>query len=147
MRVLVAFDGTPGALAALEVAARLVREASGELYALHVLNPLTDAADVVAPSTAQAMTEVRARARRQLEAAVQQAGAAGAEVLVEELERGQDAGHHLVAAADERQVDMIVLSSRRAAGLRGLLGSVAQEVLGLSKRPVLVVKPPEGSRA
>jgi nucleotide-binding universal stress UspA family protein len=147
MRVLVGFDGTPGAEAALELAARLVGECDGELIALHVLNPLTDAANVVAASTAEAMVEVRAKATKDLEAALGRAGASSGVALVEDVERGEDTGHRIVAVADQREVDFVVLSSRRAAGLRGLLGSVAQNVLGASKRPVLIVKPPEGSKA
>ena len=48
MRLLVAFDGSDGARAALREAASLARETAASVVLLRVLNPLVDAADVVA---------------------------------------------------------------------------------------------------
>ena len=48
MRLLVAFDGSEGAHLALREAASLARETGAAVSLLRVLNPLLDAADVVA---------------------------------------------------------------------------------------------------
>lgn len=141
MRFLVAFDGSPGAKRALEAGARLARAASAELEVLEVLNPLTDAADVVAPDTASAIARVVAEHRAQLETALSALDVA-ATGRVEQLQRGKDVPEHLARAAEKGGFDILVVSSRRAAGPKGMaLGSVAQHLLRISPCPVLVVRP------
>jgi nucleotide-binding universal stress UspA family protein len=147
MRVLVAFDGTPGARAALAAGAKLAAESHGQLLALHVLNPFTDAADVIAPSTRAAMKQVVVRERRGCQRALANLGCEDAEVLVQPLARGEDVPGHILRVARERAADVVVVASRRVAGLRGLLGSVSAEVVRQSRVPVLVVRPPEEAGA
>jgi nucleotide-binding universal stress UspA family protein len=145
MQVLVAFDGSPGAVAALEVAARLVRPTDGRVVALRVLNPLVDATDIVAPTAAEAVRRAEVRERERLDAVVESIGGledVELELVVEALAHGEDVPEHLVRAARERETDLVAIASQRAAGLKGLLlGSVTQHVLRLSERPVLVVRP------
>jgi nucleotide-binding universal stress UspA family protein len=53
-----------------------------------------------------------------------------------------DAKHEILAAADEGNVDLTVMASRRRSGIpRLVLGSVAEGVLRGSNRPVLIVRP------
>lgn len=140
MRLLVAFDGSEGARAALREASALARETGAQVVLLHVLNPLLDAADVVAPTTSAAMLVVSARARAALEAAVADSGldAHAATCEVEELRHGEDDAEAIERVAAEQEATMIVISSRRVASM--MLGSVTQHVLRHAPCPVLVVR-------
>ncbi|HET9451370.1 MAG TPA: universal stress protein, partial [Aggregicoccus sp.] len=65
----------------------------------------------------------------------------GTTVRVEVL-TGQSVAQTLAQAAERLNVDLLCLGSRGRGGLgRALLGSVAQQVLTHSKRPVLVLRP------
>lgn len=142
MKILVAFDGSEGARAALRSGIDLARAANAELLAMHVLDPRADAGDVVAPTTEQAMEQVSAAARKALSDAIAEADGVAAEVAIGEVRRGDDVPETLARAAREQGADILVISSRRASGVAGLLlGSVTQQVLRLSPCPVLVVRP------
>lgn len=142
MNILVAFDGSDGAEAALRVAATLARAAHARLLLLHALNPLTDAAGIVAETTAEAMRVLTARERAALGARTAAVEGVTAEPLVEQLQHGEDVVGCIDRIAAAQQVDLIAIGSRRASGLRGLaLGSITQHLLRKSERPVLVVRP------
>lgn len=134
MRFLVAWDGSDGAQAALRQAHALAGS-GGQIDLVHILNPLLDAADVEAPSRHEAMAIVSERAR-----AAMTAHAAGAGQHIVVLEHGEEVPDRLLQEADRLHADMIVIASRRAAGLRGVLGSVTQQVLHDTTLPVLVVR-------
>ena len=140
MRILVAYDGTEGAGDALRVANRIAGAARGELVICWVLDPRVDASDVVAASTDEAMLEVERRSRAELAERLTELDVA-ADVRVERLDRGEDVAEHLGKVASETGCELAVIASRRASGLRGLLGSVAQELVRLSPVPVVVVRP------
>ena len=144
MRLLVAFDGSDGAMAALREANALARAAGASVVLLRVLNPLVDAADVVAPSTAEAMRPVLEHAAVELGTAAEAAGLDPARTSREVMEQrhGEDAGDTIVRVAQEREATMIVIASRRVASVAGtVLGSVTREVLANAPCPVLVVRP------
>ena len=136
MRFLVAWDGSDGAQAALREA-RALAGAGGQIDLVQILNPLMDAADVEAPSRHEAMAIVSERARAAMATAGAGAGA-GQHVIV--MEHGEEVPDRLLREAARLGVDLIVIASRRAAGLRGVLGSVTQQVLHDSRIPVLVVR-------
>ena len=141
MKIVVAFDGTEGARDALGVAAEIVAATRGELVVCWVLNPLVDAAGVVAPTTAAAMSEVEARASATVDEALSGVDAT-ATVRLETVTRGEDVAERLARIAAEEGAALLAIASRRAVGMRGaLMGSVAQETLRLSPCPVLVVRP------
>ncbi len=141
MRFLVAYDGTDGARAALTAAARFAVAASADVTVLHVLNPLLDAADVPAPTTREAMAQVSARARTEIES-VASSLALPVDIRVEPLTRGEDDWEHIVHSAQDIGADLIAIGSRRAGGLAGgILGSVSRSVVQHSHCPVLVVRP------
>ncbi len=135
MRFLVVWDGSDGAQAALRQA-RALAGAAGQIDLVQILNPLTDAADVQAPSTREAMAIVSERARAEMGRQAPP-GATQAVVL---LEHGEDVPDRLLREAERLGADIIVIASRRAAGLRGVLGSVTQQVLHDTTLPVLVVR-------
>ncbi len=141
MRFLVAYDGTDGANAALTAAAKLAKAGGAELVVLHVLNPLIDAASVVAPTTHDAIATVAVDSRANIDAQLKTLGAT-ADVRVELATRGEDDWEHIVHVAQDIQAEVISIGSRRAGGLTGaLLGSVVRAVVQHSPCPVLVVRP------
>lgn len=142
MRLLAAYDGSASSAQAVAKAVELAREAGAELIVLRVLNPHTDALDVYAPSASEGLREVRAREEEQARALLADLGDPPATLLVEAFEHGEDVPGHIARVAREREADIVVVASKRASGVRGLLlGSVAQHLLRLSPSPVLVVRP------
>ena len=134
MRFIVAWDGSDGAQAALRQAQALAGT-EGQVDLVQVLNPLIDASDVQAPSTREAMVIVKQRAEAAMAAL---AGSANQHVVA--LEHGEDVPQRLLAEATRLKADVVVIASRRATGIVGSLGSIAQEVLQDSMIPVLVVR-------
>jgi nucleotide-binding universal stress UspA family protein len=62
-----------------------------------------------------------------------------------EVLRGKDPAAAIVQAAERFHVDALCLGTHGRSGVaRAVLGSVAQEVMARSDRPVLVVRPPAG---
>lgn len=142
MRVLVPYDSTSGAEAALRTAERIARETAGDLLLLRALNPHADAADIVAATTAEAMGILVRQEQASLDERVLRLGDVRATTQVLVMERDEDTGMALSRIADEWDADLVVIGSRRVAGLSGLLlGSVTSRLLHLSDRPVVVVKP------
>jgi len=143
MRLLVAFDGSEGARAALREAASLARETGASVVLVQVLQPLIDAAQVVAPTTEVAMRTVTEQARAGLAAAIAASGidAGKAEAVVEPVQRNEDEAEAIERIAREQAATMVVISSRRVASVTGaLLGSVAGHVVRHAPCPVLVVR-------
>lgn len=134
MRLFVAWDGSDGAQAALRQAQALAGSGD-QIDLVQILNPLLDAADVEAPSRHEAMAIVSERARAQMTA---HADGAGQHIIV--LEHGEEVPNRLLEEAARLNADIIVIASRRVAGLRGVLGSVTRQVLHDSRIPVLVVR-------
>ena len=66
MRILVALDASQAAETTLEPAERLAREANAEVVLLSMLDPMVDAADIVADSRADAMEQKTAERRAYL---------------------------------------------------------------------------------
>ncbi len=141
MRLLVAFDGSEGAQAALREAAALAREVGASVILVQVLNPMVDAADVVAPSREAAMLVVSERTRAALDALVRETSIDGTATEVLELRHGEDISEALVRAAEDHEATMVVIGARRAGSIVGMiLGSVTQAVLWSAPCPVLVVR-------
>ncbi len=143
MRLLVAFDGSEGARAALREATSIARETGASVVLLQVLNPLLDAADVLAPSTEAAMVTVSARTQAALEAEASATSlpAGRVECVVAIAGRGEDDAEVIEREAAARGATMIVISSRRAASVVGaVLGSVTDHVIRNAPCPVLVVR-------
>lgn len=141
MRLLVAFDGSDGARAALREATVLARECGAIVLLVQVLNPRLDAVDVAASTMEAAMAVVTERTRSALDLVLGEINLAGATGEVVELRRGEDVAEAIERIAAERDASMVVISTRRAASLAGLiLGSITQHVLWNAPCPVLVVR-------
>ncbi|MGE6758282.1 universal stress protein [Corallococcus interemptor] len=143
-RVLVSTDFSPlGNLAIPHALSLLPR--GGELVLVHVIeSPIPVVYADFWPAMTLGTDEDEAELRRQLEALVP-GDVAGRGITVRlELLSGVRAAQALCQAAERHGVDIFCVSSHGRTGVRrAVLGSVAQEVVARSRRPVLVVKHPE----
>ena len=146
-RILVAVDGSPAALNAVDFAADLANKYEAELVLLTVVADLSPGVDpafeeyariehIPEPATQLAF----ATAESVLGRARSEARAKGASRISAGPSVG-DPAKEIIAAAEDRQVDLIVVGSRGYGRLAGLLlGSVAQKVVSLASCPVAVVR-------
>ena len=140
MKILVAYDESPGAEEALRTAQRAATP-SGALVLLHLINPYIDAADIDAPTRTEAVASLHARLDARLSERATSIEGPSVEAIVVEANRGEDLAACIDRLATAHEVDAIAIASRRAVGLRGLaLGSVTQELLRIAAHPVLVVR-------
>ena len=139
-KILIATDGSPSALQAVELGLELAAEQEAQPVFVHVA-PGTE----VLPVTGFAMGpvsvphEVTDYDMEPLEQAVQlaeeQGLSAGSRLLV------GDAAKKIVEYADQIDADLIVVGSRGHGAISGaLLGSVSRGILHAAKRPVLIVR-------
>lgn len=124
--VIACLDGSPEADAALQVADRLRRQIGAELVLVEVVPPGLD----LPGDTRESAVLVRAAHRVD-----------GAPVDFEVL-HSTDAGAALAAFADEHPDAIVVTGTHNRGGIRFTLGeSVARDVVGRSRRPVLIIPP------
>ena len=150
--VLVATDLSPVAGPLLSAAAQ-VGGREGAIVALHVYTP-EDYVEV-RRETGMAVDQYIANLRAEMRYQFDQLGLSPAAVRLEVVE-GWSIPEQILAAAERLQADLIVMGTHGRTGLRrALMGSVAEEVLRHSRRPVLiipqavldVVRPPEAVTA
>ncbi len=143
MRMLVATDGSPHALRAASIAARLVREMRGaEVTLLNVGYIPSVALGGLGVSSAVNFSII--------EDALERSGKdildhtlhefAGVDVPVTSLYREGEPAQEILKAAQEMKVDLIIMGSRGRGQLGSLiLGSVSERVLHGAHAPVLIV--------
>jgi nucleotide-binding universal stress UspA family protein len=134
--VLVAYDGSDGAVAALEQAVDAVRSSGG---ALTVAWSVPERSPLDVPDLRPADPEAAAKTRRALEDVVAELDPAlGADPWV--VAGPADAA--ILAVARDIQADLIVTGSRgRGRIARALLGSVSSQIVNKAGCDVLVVHP------
>ena len=147
--ILVPFDGSASADAALEEAARYAKEDPG--CALHVLQisdiehqvieRLDSSYGAAGPvGMREAFEDAQNEAQRKLERDVRLATRGLMNEIHVEVQSETTIGVQIVAYAAAHNIDLIIMGSRGLGGLRGILGSVSSFVLKEAKVPVLVVK-------
>ena len=149
--MLVPVDGSELAERALPYAAALARPAGGHVILLRA-EPLiwqarqpreSASAAPVAPSSRAWLVPAEPGARMTLEAAAARVQADGvtAEVDFQRYRRGEaEAANVILAAAHERQADLVVVSTRGRSGFaRWFYGSVADQVMRGADVPVMLV--------
>lgn len=150
LRVVVGYDGSVAAGAAIEVAAALLPEARASIVTVWA-PPFADetmrhrlwrGTHRVDDFVAAIEREGGAEAARVAAMGVALARAAGweAEPLVERGYGGE--GLQLAELADKLEPDLVVLGSRGLGGARAVLGSVSDMAVHYLSRPVLVVPHP-----
>jgi len=138
-RILIATDGSPSAIEAVELGLELASENDARVHVVHVV-PSAD----VAPWSAFGMSAGAPHVETPVDRAPgDDAGARAEERGIPrtgELLTGV-AVDEIVAYADSHDVDLIVMGSRgHGAVARALLGSVSLGVLRETRRPVLIVR-------
>jgi nucleotide-binding universal stress UspA family protein len=131
--VVVGYDGSAPARAALTYAARRAA-GGGRVVAVHAFQPTPDW--LGEPYYQRALDAYQTQGRELLRSLEEQ-GDLGVELTTSLLE-GPPA-RAIVAAADARDVDEIVIGSRGFGRVRGVLGSVSHAVLHEADRPVVVI--------
>jgi nucleotide-binding universal stress UspA family protein len=132
--IVVGYDGRAGSHAALDEALRLAQDLGASVVAVFSFEPTRLGGEV--RDLDEAVSE---RANTVLEEAT--ARAAGTGVTVETVQRQQSPTDGLLAEAEERHAQMVVVGSTGEGPLRGILvGSTPYKLLHLSTRPVLVVR-------
>lgn len=150
--VMVPYDGSESAAAALGEAVRFAKDDPGLTLRIVqivdteqlVINKLSAAGRAnVSPTSnelhayyEEAMNEATADVHRQVDGML---NGLMNKVVVELLEE-TDPGSQIVAYAADNSCDLIVMGSRGLGALRGILGSVSSHVLREANVPVLVVK-------
>jgi len=142
-RILVPFDGSVGAEAALEKAAELAQLCGAELNILTVYrhhSMLEASFSMVRPSDPGNLDDVmQDHAREVAEHGKKRAAEAGAGNVRAFIKAGQPA-RTIVGFAGEHGNDCIVIGSRGLGSVEGyLLGSVSHKVTALAEMPVLVI--------
>jgi nucleotide-binding universal stress UspA family protein len=139
--IVIATDGSPSALEAVEYGLELASDQDAEPIFVHVA-PAIEVLPVTGfgmGATASVPHEPDAHDREALDAAVEIAEMRGLEAKAELLTG--NAADAIVAYADSVAADLIVVGSRGHGAIAGaLLGSVSRNVLREATRPVLVVR-------
>ncbi|QAT87973.1 universal stress family protein [Corallococcus coralloides] len=140
-RVLVSTDFSPLANLAIPHALSLLPP-GGELILVHVMeSPIPVVYADFWPAMALGTDDDEAELRRQLGALVPRDVAGRGITVRMELLSGVHAAQTLCQAAERYGADIFCMGSHGRTGVsRAVLGSVAQEVVAHSRRPVLVVK-------
>jgi nucleotide-binding universal stress UspA family protein len=131
--VVVGYDGSPTAMDALAYAARRSCR-GGRVVAVHAFHPTPEW--LGSPYYQRALDAHQTQGRELLES-LEEKRDLGVELTTSLLE-GPPA-RAIVAAADARDADEIVIGSRGFGAVRGVLGSVSHAVLHEAERPVVVI--------
>ena len=146
-RILVGVDGSSASLKAVDFAADLANKYDVELILLTVVPHFSPGVDPALAEYARvehiqepAPELALAAAKTVLDGARRAAQAKGASRIAVEPSFG-DPAQEIIAAARDRQADLIVVGSRGHGRLAGLLlGSVAHKVISLAPCPTVVVR-------
>jgi nucleotide-binding universal stress UspA family protein len=140
-RILIATDGSPAALQAVELGLELAEEHHAQVTFVHVA-PTADVLPVAGFAMAGPVSvphELGEHDRESLDAALELAEERGIPAMTRLLVGG--AARQIVSYADEVDADLIVIGSRGLGAFEGaLLGSVSRAVLRDAKHPVLIVR-------
>ncbi len=137
-RIIVGVDGSPESRKAASFAADLAVATNARLMVAHAKAPIWPASPDVEPEWTQLQAEAEERRSRELLAdTTKECARPGLQIEVQSL--NGPAAPALADLADASDSDLLVVGHRgRNAIARVLLGSVADRLTQLSRRPVLV---------
>lgn len=140
-KILVPLDGSSLAESVLPAAARLAKKIGADVTLFHVIEkdaPERVHGDVHLTRADEAEKYLASVAARQV--------FEGVPVKVHVHETGvRDVSQSISAHTEELEADLIVMCTHGSSGLRNLLvGSIAQQVISLSRTPVMLVNPSLG---
>ena len=149
MTILFAYDASESADAAVRAAATVVDPHGADVVVVSVWEPLLVEAIRAARFGPAALPTNTVEIDERSERAAEKAAEHGAQIASElgfdatPVAIADDRGiaDAIVATADERDVDLILVGARGLAGVRAFLGSVSNHVIQHSHRPVLVIPP------
>ncbi|MBN3835689.1 universal stress protein [Burkholderia sp. Ac-20344] len=141
--ILVALDGSDTSSRALDAALTLASETGARLTPVYVVDFLVPAYDMYGYDPSILVDAFREEGLRVTDDAAQRMqarGVAGTPQISNVAPAGEDIPHRIVALADELEADLIVMGTHGRRGVQRLfLGSVAERVLRLATRPVLMI--------
>jgi nucleotide-binding universal stress UspA family protein len=150
MNVLVAYDGSDSADAAIGKAAELLTKENVDAVVLSVWEPLTVSAIRAAKfggpigvplDVAEEDKLSEEQAQRVAEHGAELATTHGFGARAVAIADTEDIAGAVVAQANELGADLIVMGARGLAGVRALIGSVSSNVVQHAHRPVLIIPP------
>ncbi|WP_256727661.1 universal stress protein [Candidatus Nanohalobium constans] len=134
-RILVTTDGSDGSLDAVDHARVLAEKFDAELYILYVVD-VSAGPQSISDVVVESLREIGFKVTKEIQEELEDEGIQ-ADAFVEYGSPGET----ILDFADERGVDLIIMSSHGRTGIdRFLLGSVTEKVIRNSKMPVLTVK-------
>jgi len=138
-RILVATDLSKGAEPAWDAARELARTHGAELVLLHVFMEMPSFRFADAAQVQGLYEQQRLGVEEALNQQVEAARAAG--LMATSLLRSGAPAETILAAARDERADLIVVGAHGERGITSLLvGNVAERVVRLADRPVLVVR-------
>jgi nucleotide-binding universal stress UspA family protein len=143
--ILIPTDFSRCANYALPYAAAIARATNATIICVHVVEPIAPAVGYTGLAEPLPIADISEQLEDSAERELPKLGECDecAGLNVEEVMVHGDAAAEIVRVAEEREVDLIVISSHGRTGLgRILFGSTAEAVVRHASCPVLVVKPP-----
>jgi nucleotide-binding universal stress UspA family protein len=134
-RILLATDGSPVVEREVLYAEHLARVEPAEIIVLHAYEPPDRYADY--PGYAQLLEQYDAVARALVEDTVNELREDGVPARGEQ--RIGPAAEAIISAAEEHDIDLIVMGMRGSSNLRDIIGSVSTQVLRFARCPVLQI--------
>ncbi len=132
--ILLGIDDSPGSIVAVEWCARLARDLSAKVVAIHVYEPLAHLGDV---GPERAFDAIRDDIQQALDDDWV-APLAGVDVETRLLE-GKP--HEVILREAAQGFDLIVLGARRLGAIREALGSTSHRVVHDANIPVTIIHP------
>jgi nucleotide-binding universal stress UspA family protein len=140
-KILCPTDFSEPSYEGLKVANELAVYFSAELILVHVISSVQVLSVTTAELIPQVIKELEQSAKQNLEKILQEKIAKGIRVRTMIIEGG--AAEEIVKTARHESVDWIVIATHGQSGWKKFIfGSVAERVVRLADRPVLIIQPP-----
>ena len=140
-RILVPLDGSERSAAVLQTVTPIAAASGAEIVLLHVTPRVPDPAPQWAMAGPISVTGAPAHRYQEIADRLEEADLTAWSVMAE-----GDAAEQILERSRELDVDLIAMATHGRTGLsRVLFGSVTQEVLRRSDRPLLLIRPTKGA--